>query len=293
MSFNFTPITLEKQARYRSFLAQCPQVASDYSFVNLWGWSDEYGLQWSFNDGLVWIMQTRPADVLWAPVGPWSDVAWNAVQPMIAGTGFDMIRVPEILAELLKAQWQGGLALAEDRGQWDYIYSVAELSALKGNRFHKKKNLVNQFKRKYDYTYLPFKNALVNAALDLQENWCTWRDCEAEAVLSAENRVIERVLHNWDRLGSLVGGVIKVGDELTAYTVAEALTPDSLVIHFEKGDPQYKGVYQAINQMFLTAAGGDFSMVNREQDLGDPGLRKAKESYNPVDYLRKYHLRLG
>jgi hypothetical protein len=77
-----------------------------------------------------------------------------------------------------------------------------------------------------------------------------------------------------------------------AYTVAEALTDETVVIHFEKGDTQYKGIYQAINQMFLAHSAGNFLLVNREQDLNDPGLRKAKLSYQPVKFLQKYRVTL-
>lgn len=77
---------------------------------------------------------------------------------------------------------------------------------------------------------------------------------------------------------------------MVAYTVSEPLAPDSLLIHFEKGDAEYKGVYQAINQIFLARQGKGFMRVNREQDLGDKGLRKAKLSYHPVDYSRKYNV---
>ena len=80
---------------------------------------------------------------------------------------------------------------------------------------------------------------------------------------------------------------------MAAYTVAEGLTPDTVVIHFEKGDTQYKGIYQAINQMFLAHAGDGFRLVDREQDLNDEGLRKAKLSYNPVQFLRKYRVNLA
>jgi hypothetical protein len=105
----------------------------------------------------------------------------------------------------------------------------------------------------------------------------------------AENRAITRVLQNWDRLGGgLFGGVLRVEGEVAAYTVAEALADDMLVIHFEKGRPEFKGVYQAVNQMFLAARGEGFAYVNREQDLGDEGLHKAKMSYNPVKFLKKY-----
>jgi hypothetical protein len=107
-------------------------------------------------------------------------------------------------------------------------------------------------------------------------------------MLSAENRVIEKVLKNWSSLKGLTGGALLINDDIVAYTVAEMLDSGSLVIHFEKGNPDYKGVYQAINQMFLEHFGNPDILVNREQDLGDEGLRKAKLSYNPVDFLRKF-----
>jgi hypothetical protein len=80
---------------------------------------------------------------------------------------------------------------------------------------------------------------------------------------------------------------------MAAYTVADGLTQDTVVIHFEKGDTQYKGVYQAINQMFLVHGAANFALVNREQDLNDEGLRKAKLSYHPTQFLRKYRVALA
>jgi len=83
-----------------------------------------------------------------------------------------------------------------------------------------------------------------------------------------------------------------VDGAMVAYTVAEKLTEDSMVIHFEKGDTQYKGVYQAINQMFLAHSASQYKFVNREQDLNDEGLRKAKLSYHPVEFVFKYRVTL-
>jgi hypothetical protein len=80
---------------------------------------------------------------------------------------------------------------------------------------------------------------------------------------------------------------------MVAYTVAEALTVDMLLIHFEKGDTQYKGIYQAINQKFLENSAAEYTFVNREQDLNDEGLRKAKLSYHPEDFLRKFRVTLA
>lgn len=275
---------MDGQDEYLNRLAQSPQKASDYSFVNIWGWAPNYGLEWSFTDKLVWLRQTKPEIVYWAPVGDWSTVDWPNEE--LPEGSCSMIRVPESLALQLRDDL--GAEITEARDHWDYLYSVEELAKLSGNRFHKKKNLVNQFVKKNDYRYHTMTMDCVEHALALQDAWCEWRDCESSETLAAENEAIHRVLSDWDRLHGVYGGVIEVGDAQVAYTVAEKLTEDTVVIHFEKARTEYKGAYQAINKLFLENDAGAFTYVNREQDLGDPGLRKAKESYNPVGYLEKY-----
>ena len=123
----------------------------------------------------------------------------------------------------------------------------------------------------------------------MQEDWCLWRDCESSDTLSAENVAIGRVFSQWDRLKGLTGGALMVDRTIAAYTVAEALSEDMLLVHFEKANPVYKGGYQAINQLFLRSVSGEFTSVNREQDLGDEGLRQAKLSYHPNGFLKKYN----
>lgn len=285
MRDGFEEISLARREEYLDRLARCPQKVSDYSFGNLWGWAEEYGLSWRFGESHVWILQTKPVEVFWAPIGPWADVDWGAC-PCLS-QGLDFIRVPDGLCEILSAALPGRVSTEESRDHYDYVYSVPELIELRGNRFHKKKNLLSQFLRTYDFEYKPLTPDCVEDTLELQRQWFSWRDPEDSGALLAENTAIVRVLQHWDGMPGLLGGAIWVGGEMIAYTVAEALTPEMLVIHFEKGRPGYKGVYQAINQMFLAEAGTGYALVNREQDLGDEGLRKAKLSYNPSDFLRK------
>jgi hypothetical protein len=292
MDLNFEPITLDRQDDYLAALAQCPQMASDYSFLNLWGWSEEYGLTWAWEQDLVWIRQSRPEEALWAPVGSWDAIDWQSRMKTNLSMTSVFTRVPEMLANLWKEKFAQETQIAEERGNWDYLYRVADLIELKGKRYHKKKNLVNQFNRKYDFKYLPFGADMVEQAMAMQTDWCTWRDCESSDILTAENQAILKILKEWRRLAGLFGGALRVEGSMVAYTVAEALTRDMLLIHFEKGDTQYKGVYQAINQMFLANSAADYTFVNREQDLNDEGLRKAKLSYHPEDYLRKYRVTL-
>jgi hypothetical protein len=131
---------------------------------------------------------------------------------------------------------------------------------------------------------------LIEKALAMQQSWCTWRDCESSDALAAENRVIARFLSYWKDLIGIHGGAIMVNDKMIAYTVAEGLDDETLLIHFEKGDSKYKGAYQAINQLFLKHVKFDYARVNREQDLGDEGLRRAKMSYHPIEFNKKYRV---
>jgi hypothetical protein len=284
---SFEPVCLTRREEYLERWAKCPVKTSDYSFGNIFGWAEEYGLQWAFGDTHVWLRQTRPAAILWAPVGPWHAPDWSAC-PVLAG-GAELTRIPEGLAELWTAAMPGRVEAREVREHFDYVYSVPELVELRGNRFHKKKNLLNQFVKTYRHDFSDLTPDCVEVTLDMQRQWYTWRDSENPGTLEAENRAIARVLQSWDRLGDrLFGGVLRVDGEVAAYTVAEALSDEMLVIHFEKGHPEFKGVYQAVNQMFLARYGKGFALVNREQDLGDEGLRKAKMSYNPVLFLKKF-----
>jgi hypothetical protein len=289
MTLNFEPISLEKQHLYRERLKQTRWEASDYSFVNLWGWCREYGLSWAWDDDLVWIRQSRPVNGFWAPVGLWDRVDWADRLGRHFPEKSSIIRVPEPLIQYWKTALGDRIAVTATEDHWDYLYSVQDLIELKGNRFHKKKNLLNQFLRKYDHTYLALTPDLIENALAMQEDWCVWRDCESEETLASENRAISRVLAYWADLAGIFGGAVTVEGEMVAFTVAEQMSDDTVLIHFEKGLTAYKGIYQAINQMFL-ANNSHLYRVNREQDMGEEGLRKAKRSYHPVDFIRKYQV---
>ncbi|BCS87024.1 DUF2156 domain-containing protein [Pseudodesulfovibrio sediminis] len=288
MSLIFEPINLDKQEEYHNALTGCPQLlTSDFSFANVYGWAEHYGLEWAFHKDLCFIRQTKPDLVYWAPVGPWEKYDWVGCKAMQEGRRFT--RVPEALTRLWSIAYGNNILIEENRGHWDYIYSIEELIALKGKKFHKKKNLFNQFKKNYLYTYEPMAPECVEEVLEMQDEWYKWyEENNPSEALKAENRAITRVLHNFDQIKGLMGATLRVEDKVIAYTVAEPLCDDSIVIHFEKGDIRFKGVYQAINQLFLENEASDYTNVNREQDLGDEGLRKAKMSYNPSFFLKKF-----
>jgi len=293
MTLRFEPISLDRQEDYLEIFFRCPQISSDYSFLNLWAWAEEYELRWAWDGDLIWIRQSLPEEFLWAPVGLWDAVDWHSRLRLNSNARSVFTRVPQMLTNLWRERLPQETRIEEERGSWDYLYRVTDLIELKGNRYHKKKNLLNQFDRKYDFSYLPFGADMVEQAMAMQTDWCTWRDCESSDILSSENRAIFRILKEWKQLSGLFGGALMVDGSMVAYTVAEALIRDMLLIHFEKGDTQYKGIYQAINQKFLANSAAGYTFVNREQDLNDEGLRKAKLSYHPEDYLRKFRVTLA
>jgi hypothetical protein len=288
MELTFQPISLDGQDEYNRLLALCPQKPSDYSFVNIWSWGREYGLEWAFAADHVLIRQTLPQTVYWAPVGDWNALEWSAVWAALPEDA-RFIRIPETLKDIW-AETLPGVLVEECREHWDYLYDVEELVELKGRKFHNKKNLRNQFERDNEFHFVRLDEKTVECALALQTDWFLWRNTENDQTLDAENRAIIKVMHDWSRLAGLIGGGLVVGDKMIAYTIAEALDAETVVIHFEKGCPQFKGVYQAINQIFLEQCCRGFKVVNREQDLGDEGLRKAKLSYNPQSFLKKYRV---
>ncbi|MGE0087241.1 MAG: DUF2156 domain-containing protein [Desulfococcaceae bacterium] len=291
MALTFRPISITDGNDYEKYLKFTDRKASDYSFANLWGWSREYGLEWAWEEQpeLIWIRQKEPEAAYWAPVGQWQQPDWAEILENRFSPGTVFVRIPETLPDIWKSALGTRILYEPAEALHDYVYSVPDLISLKGNRFHKKKNLLNQFVNQYAYTYMPMGPERVREALSMQEAWCVWRDCESAEILAAENRVISRVLENWDSFENLLGGAIYCDGKMAAFTVGEELNPETLLIHFEKALPDYKGIYQAINRMFLQAH-DRFLFVNREQDMGEPGLRKAKQSYNPVGFVRKYRV---
>jgi len=282
----YTSISLNGMAHYHALLGLNRTQASDYSFANIWGWAPYYGLEWRFDGTLCWIRQNRPDPCFWAPVGPWDKVHDWRICPEITH-GAKVIRVPNALCALWSEVFEDSVTILEARGQWDYLYLASELAALSGNKFHKKRNLLKQFLKGYAYEYRSLSVNCAETVLNMQTEWCRWRDCEASEALLAENDAVARVLAHWNEIPGLCGGIIRIDGVPVAYTLAEPLNHDTLIIHFEKAATGIKGAYQAINYLFCNDVGVNFTYINREQDLDDEGLRQAKLSYNPKDFSKK------
>ena len=173
------------------------------------------------------------------------------------------------------------------RDSFDYLYLREELALLPGSRFHKKKNRINYFSVRHDYTVTLFTNEHVNGCLTLLERWQHSSRDESGRSLLLEVEATSEALRSAGTLG-LSGIVIAVNDSVAAFALGEQLNQETAVCHFEKADPFSEGLYQLVNREFAKNLFQGCRYLNREQDLGEMGLRSAKLSYHPVELVKKY-----
>ncbi len=285
----FKPLALEMRAEYEAYRASSGIRAADYAFTNVWAWAPAYGLSVSFRENYALIRQERPYLSYWCPLADHASFDPAAVPEFTAGGGVGISRVPEDLLPSFLRAFCGSLRYVETRGQWEYLYERDDLANLPGNRYHKKKNHVNAYRKAYgeDFRLFTEEGGERFDALAFQEDWCRTNGCEESESLMAENMALNRVLRAWDSLPGLVGGGLYHEGVMTSFAVGEPLDPECFVVHFEKACPLYKGSYQAINNAFAIYAAAGFKTVNREQDLDEEGLRHAKETYLPSGFVKK------
>lgn len=290
MENSFEPVDLNNVSLYYELWDKTPRRSLDYTLINLWGWQEYYGLEWLFSEGLCWIRQTRPHHVWWAPIGPWAQIDWSKILNTICrDQERNFIRVPEELLNIWQKELGAKVKAEEDRGQWEYLYLQKNLASLAGNRFHKKRNHFNSYVKTYgppDYEVID--DVLIKDVLGVQDDWCHWHECDDSPSLLAENDAVKRVLAHWKTFRDIIGGSLFVEGKMIAFSMGEKLDTETLGVHFEKGLNGYKGVYQAMNCEFARHAGDGITWINRAQDLDEEGLRQAKLTYLPDDYLRKY-----
>lgn len=289
MSESYAPVSLAQKDIYYELWQATPRHSLDYTLANLWGWQEYFGLEWQFAGNVCWIRQTKPAAVCWAPLGDWRKADWAKLLADNKARPLRFTRVPAELAQIWQEQLPGKVELEEERGQWEYLYRQADLASLAGNRFHKKRNHYNSYLKAYGQPdYRPISDVIVEDVLKVQDDWCQWHECDDSPSLRAENDAINRVLARWDHFRNMRGGSLYVDGKMIAFSVGEALDQETLGTHFEKGLTGYKGVYQAINLQFAVNAGTGFQWINRAQDMDEEGLRQAKMTYMPEDFLRKF-----
>jgi hypothetical protein len=199
-------------------------------------------------------------------------------------------RADRRLAAEIEAERDEGrppLLVAADRDQFDYVYRTDALARLGGRSYAAKRRHVERFQRGHPVVYEPLEPGHVDSCLSVLDAWCLRRGCEEDPDLEADRRAThEAVVHHED-LG-LTGGVIVRDHKVQAFSLGEMLNDQTAVVHVEKANPAIPGVFAVINQEFARYAWPTVPYLNREQDLGQPGLREAKLSYRPLRLVEKF-----
>jgi hypothetical protein len=182
------------------------------------------------------------------------------------------------------------LQITELRDSHDYLYLREELATLPGGRFHKKKNRINYFTSRHNYNVTVFSGEHLDGCLNLVDKLVQSTLDEIGNSLRIELEATYEALRCAEPLG-LEGVVVLVNDNVAAFALGERLNLDTAVCHFEKADPFTEGLYQLVNREFARLLFQERRYINREQDLGDVGLRSAKLSYHPVELVKKYLVR--
>lgn len=200
--------------------------------------------------------------------------------------------VPKHLNNLIDTTHPGKYEFHADRDNFDYVYLTENLITLKGRKLHSKKNHWNYFMKNIPHEYVPLTKDLIDGSMDLVKELKEGPYTDLQlSLLDSEEEAIYEALSNMDKL-KFKGGAIIINDKVEAFTFGEPLNSDTMVVHIEKANSNFRGLYQGINQQFCQRECGDFKYVNREEDMGFEYLRKAKKSYRPVKMIEKYDVTL-
>lgn len=178
-------------------------------------------------------------------------------------------------------------SIVYDRDNSDYLYKTGDLISLQGKKYDGKRNHINKFRKLYTYEYVPLESTFLDECARIMEQWCADKDCECVNGEYCERKANLELLENFGAL-DYKGALIKVDGAYEAFTAGEMLNENTAVIHVEKARSSIKGLYTLINQQFAEKEWSGTTYINREQDLGLGGMRKAKLSYHPVRLIDKY-----
>ena len=204
------------------------------------------------------------------------------------GYPFSMYNVTADNFEELEAWYPGRFQIEYNRDLADYIYESEKLAALSGKKLHGKRNHINKFKSVYEgrWSYEPVTEDNVEECFQMALRWRNDNGCEEDEEKNAEMCVTLNALRLFKEL-ELVGGILRIDGEVVAFTIGEPLSADTFVVHIEKAFADIQGAYPMINQQFVEHECMEYQYVNREEDTGSEGLRKAKLSYRPAFLVEK------
>ena len=297
----FKDIDMESREILNPYFDLVDYEACEYCFNTLYMWQHLYKTGYYIGDGFAVIVAEYEGNTFSIlPLAKKEDMPrvikfvidyFEKEQKKIYFRG-----ITKEVVEYLKENYPGKFNYTEERDLFDYVYDGESMRELKGRRNVKKRNHINYFLKEYAgrYEYRLLDENDFDACLQLVEEWTSNKE-ENDAVsddMEEELIGIKKLFENFsvikDKLK--IAGIF-IDGKLEAFTMGEYINPNMALIHIEKANPSIRGLYPFINQQFLVHEFSDVEFVNREEDLGIEGLRKAKLSYHPVRFVEKYTVR--
>ena len=284
---------MKDRALFETYLNKPDHMGSECAYTNLFIWRDYYRTYWTEHLGFLIIkVDVEDTSFFLQPFGGKEEDLSRLVRDLkeYHGGGFEFHGIYESSLERL-----GKLAFeeefVEDRDSWDYVYLQKDLATLSGRKFHGQKNHYNAFKKANpDYTFELINPENYAECLNFGEDWCRSR-MDTDASIYWEWRALQEAFVNFEALG-LRGGAIRIGGRIQAFSFGKAINDVICDENVEKANPQIRGLYTAIQKECAEKVWGDMTYINREEDMGNEGLRKAKEALHPAFMVKKYNLRI-
>ncbi len=296
---NFTPITLSEFQSLIPFFNRQPYELCPYLLSSMIAWqNDSYEV---FNtilgEDLIVVARVKDKRCLFLPLAPIDRFPPAKLLDLMLEAEVDMVfPVPDqYLTYHGRQQTADFFHIEEKPDHSDYVYRAQDLAQLKGNIFSKKRNLINQFEREYlgdgRVEVTSITPADTAECLDFLEEWCLSNDCDGKDRddLACEKEAAKFTLKHQE-VFETKGLLLRIDGEICAFGMGTRLTKDMGVLNFEKAFADIKGLYQYFDRECARRLFPGFQYINKENDMGEPGLRKAKKSYHPVRIVKAYQL---
>ena len=295
MGLDFKEISIEDKEYFRRFLRLYNPEISELTFTNLFMCRHFYRFRYAQVDNMLVIISVPEEGVPFS-YAPFGDVNKNGFKDVVLmikeyfkKNNWKMVfsRVPESMLPFYRELFGDQAQIKLDEANSDYVYSSNDLIFLSGKKYDGKRNHINKFKKLYTFEYKKIDHSNIAECIRIMDEWCEEKKCQHQHVSYCEKKANIELLNNFDELGCK-GALIRVDGRFEAFTVGEMLNSNTAVIHIEKANSKVNGLYTITNQQFCENEWNNVEFINREQDLGIEGIRKAKLSYHPVRMINKY-----
>ena len=292
----FKPIQIEDKSLITSYIFPSNHMNCDFAFANMCSWRFLYDSEYAIHDNFLFIRfniheNDRKRLAYMYPIGNGNlqqAISHIANDAEALSHSLLILGVTSDEKKILNALFPNHFTYITTRDYFDYVYLREELTTLTGKKYQPKRNHINKFRKQYDYQYLPVTQEIIPECKKLEQVWYDAnKDEDRNGNLAHERCSMRFAMDHFDAL-NLLGGAIVVDHTIIAFTYGSPINCKTFGVHVEKADIRYEGVFSVISQAFAKHIPQQYTYVNREEDLGIPGLRKSKLSYHPNLLLEKY-----